>query len=116
MPDQLPRIAELAEFNDILTLIGNTMYGEYDENDSNPNLQEWTDLRIVLEEAVESGRFIITYASSDTPGYCGPLAFVIWPDTSVTMYRFSSINLPSFDIVKGQWYQTDADGMPGIIP
>jgi hypothetical protein len=114
MTDKNPRRPELAEFDAILKLAGISMYGEYDENNSTPNLEEWTNLRMMLEEAREDGRFILSYAASDTPGYCGPIAFMIWPDTSVTMYRFSSMDLPSFNITKGSWYQCDSDGMPWI--
>ncbi len=89
MSAEFPRQPELAEFDAILTLAGNSMYGP-----SQANLQEWTDLRMMLEEARESGRFIVSYGSSDTPGYWGPMIFVIWPDTSVTMYRRASMDLP----------------------
>lgn len=109
MPQPYPRRPELAEFDAILDLAGNSMYGE-----SKANLQEWTDLRITLEDARESGRFIVSHASSDTPGYFGPIIFLIWPDTSITMYRFSSMDLPSFGVFKGEYYECDMGGMPWV--
>ena len=40
------------------------------------------------------------------------MIFVIWPDTSVTRYRQARMDLPSFKLVEGDWYECDKDGMP----
>ena len=117
MPQPYPRQPAFDEFDAILTMVGNSYYGE------NANLSEWTDLRIVFEDARESGRFIITGASSDTPGFCGLLAFIIWPDTSVTMYRkgtgSTSKGMVCHDrhghsVYMDQWYACDKDGVPWL--
>jgi hypothetical protein len=88
-------------------LAANTMYGCPDKNK-----EEYFELNQTMHCIRDAGNFIVTYASSDTPGYCGPMIFVIWPDTSVTHYRKAGIDLPSFKIAKGEYYQTDMDGMP----
>ena len=78
------------------------------------NRKEAHELRVTLSDAINDGRFIITHAHSDTPGYVGPIAIVIWPDTSVTMYRCTRMALPSFHLVAGDWYECDKDGIPWI--
>ena len=109
MIEEYPRQPTPDEFAAIYNLCGDAMYGNPAEN-----REEYHDLNVMLREAADNARFFITYGSSDTPGYWGPMAFVIWPDTSVTMYRFASMNLPSFAIKRGDWYETDKDGMPWI--
>lgn len=109
MASEYPRAPTPDEFAAIYNLAGDSMYGSPERN-----REEYHTLNEMLQEARDSGRFFVSYGSSDTPGYWGPMAFVIWPDTSVTMYRFSSMDLPSFDIKSGDWYETDKDGVPWI--
>ena len=109
MASEYPRAPSPDEFAAIFNLAGDSMYGNPDRN-----REEYHDLNMMLQEARDSGRFIVSYGSSDTPGYWGPMMFVIWPDTSVTMYRKSSMDLPSFKIKEGDYYETDAGGMPWI--
>ena len=110
MPQPYPRGPTSDEFVAIFNLAGDSMYGNPERN-----REEYHELNLMLQEAREDGRFIVSYAPSDTPGYCGLMIFVIWPDTSVTMYRHSSMDLPSFKIKKGDYYQSDSDGMPWLL-
>lgn len=110
MTDQeYPRGPTGAEFKALHSLICDKQYPAGDAC-----AQEREELSHTLAFAVTEGKFIVTHAMSDSPGYFGPMVFVIWPDTSVTMYRFASMDLPSFDIWEGDWYETDRDGMPWV--
>ena len=107
--NEYPRPPTPDEFTAIFNLAAYSMYGEAENN-----REERHDLNLMLQESLSAGRFIVSYGSSDTPGYFGPMIFVIWPDTSVTMYRRASMDLPSFTIWEGDYYETDAGGMPWV--
>ena len=106
---EYPRAPTPDEYEIIRRLVVNKQYPAGDSC-----AQERAELGEMLGEARDDGRFIVSYARSDSPGYWGRMIFMIWPDTSVTMYRQSPIELPSFNIASGGWYECDKDGMPWI--
>jgi hypothetical protein len=118
MSQPYPRIPTTDEFADLSQLIINTQYPAGDACK-----QERSDLISVLAFAVSDGKFIVTNASSDSPGFCGLMAFMIWPDTSVTMYRkgtgSTSEGMKTHDrhgntIHMDAWYECDKDGVPWL--
>ena len=66
---EYPRGPTPNELLDIWMLAAASMYGDPDRNKT-----EYQELHFTLQEARDSGRFIVSYGSSDTPGYCGPMA------------------------------------------
>jgi hypothetical protein len=106
---EFPRPPTPDEFESIRQLVCDKSYPAGDSCST-----ERAYLYEMLSEATSSGRFIVSYASSDTPGYFGRIIFLIWPDTSITIYHHACMDLPRFDIDKHDWYQCDVEGMPWI--
>ena len=118
MAQEYPRQPSTDEYRALLTMEADARYP-----DDGSCIQERHDLAHQFDEACDSGGFIITQATSDSPGFCGLLAFIIWPDTSVTMYRKGTGSTSKGMIVHDrqgiavhmdEWYSCDKDGVPWL--
>ena len=119
MKPKYPRGPTHDEFRAIYLLEADNRYP-----DNGRCVQERHELSHMLDEASDTGKFIITEAMSDSPGFIGQLAFIIWPDTSITFARrytgkfakdHAIARRSSLDsLTSGNWYLCDKDGVPWL--